>query len=320
MGTYVASDLPERFAAIHRHRRRPVSAARTAASAGLGGFVDVTAQSDERPSIWDARCWMRARRAVAKPSARTLRSFGRHHLGYADPRGMLSCAIPFATISRPHAGTVRTLTDRHHRGHAASPRYRDRVMQGRTRSLDRRSGHSFPSLALVAAGAQFSRYRSTNLASACRSHPSRAKGACRGHTLSHQFPKASCCRWRAALNFLHGASSGAGSSRTTTPANSDGGRPLASLQGLDQAERVTRSEPLTGAFSGTSARLRGAANSLLPAFVTARYPMDRQPPTLRQAVVAAFMEQVLFSAHIETAAPDDDQRHALVAARQVPPG
>src|SRR5262249_48124766 len=38
--------------------------------------------------------------------------------------------------------------------------------------------------------------------------------------------------------------------------------------------------------------------ALLPAFVSARYLMDRQPPTLHQAVVAEFMQQGHFAAHI----------------------
>jgi DNA-binding transcriptional regulator YhcF (GntR family) len=90
-GTYIAPDLPEPFGATHGRGKRPASAAGTAASwRDLGGFVDVTAQSDERPfnlgrTLVDAR----TAELWRKLSARTLRSFGRHHLGYADPHGML---------------------------------------------------------------------------------------------------------------------------------------------------------------------------------------------------------------------------------------
>jgi GntR family transcriptional regulator / MocR family aminotransferase len=38
--------------------------------------------------------------------------------------------------------------------------------------------------------------------------------------------------------------------------------------------------------------------ALLSAFVSARYLIDRQPPTLQQAVVADFMQQGHFAAHI----------------------
>jgi GntR family transcriptional regulator/MocR family aminotransferase len=81
-GTYIASDLPEPFEAIHGRKKRPASVAKTAASfRGIGGFVDVTEQSDERPfnlgrTLVDARTTELWR----KLSARTLRSLGRHHL------------------------------------------------------------------------------------------------------------------------------------------------------------------------------------------------------------------------------------------------
>ena len=70
-GTYVASDLPEPFGAIHGRKKRPVSAARTAASLrDLGGFVDVTTQSDERPFNLGARWWMHAPPSCGVNSAR----------------------------------------------------------------------------------------------------------------------------------------------------------------------------------------------------------------------------------------------------------
>jgi GntR family transcriptional regulator/MocR family aminotransferase len=55
--------------------------------------------------------------------------------------------------------------------------------------------------------------------------------------------------------------------------------------------------------------------ALLRAFVTARYLMDRQPSTLSQAVVAAFMEEGHFAAHIRRMRQMyRDQRDELVAA------
>jgi GntR family transcriptional regulator / MocR family aminotransferase len=90
-GTYIASDLPEPFEAIHGRKKRPASVAKTAGSfRDLGGFDDVTAQSDERPfnlgrTLVDAR----TAELWRKLSARTLRSFGWDHLGYGDPHGTL---------------------------------------------------------------------------------------------------------------------------------------------------------------------------------------------------------------------------------------
>jgi GntR family transcriptional regulator / MocR family aminotransferase len=54
---------------------------------------------------------------------------------------------------------------------------------------------------------------------------------------------------------------------------------------------------------------------LLRAFVAARYLMDRQPSTISQAVVTAFMEQGHFAAHIRRMRLlYRDQRDELVAA------
>ena len=54
---------------------------------------------------------------------------------------------------------------------------------------------------------------------------------------------------------------------------------------------------------------------LLRAFVAARYLMDRQPSTLSQAVVTAFMEEGHFAAHIRRMRLlYRDQRDELVAA------
>jgi GntR family transcriptional regulator/MocR family aminotransferase len=49
-GTYIASNLPEPFAAVHRRKQRSASTAKAAAfTRELGGFADVTVQNDERP-------------------------------------------------------------------------------------------------------------------------------------------------------------------------------------------------------------------------------------------------------------------------------
>src|ERR1043166_699203 len=66
--------------------------------------MDVTSQSDERPfnlgrTLLDARTVELWR----KLSARTLWSFGRHHLGYGDPHGMLElrkCVCDYLKAAR----------------------------------------------------------------------------------------------------------------------------------------------------------------------------------------------------------------------------
>src|SRR5436190_4253219 len=95
-----------------------------------------------------------------------------------------------------------------------------------------------------------------------------------------------------------------------------GGRPLASLQGLDEGERVIYVGTLNKAlFPGLRLGYAVIPRALLRPFVSARYLMDRQPSTLSQSVVAAFMEQGHFAAHIRRMRLlYRDQRDELVAA------
>src|SRR5207247_2938701 len=78
-----------------------------------------------------------------------------------------------------------------------------------------------------------------------------------------------------------------------------GGRPPGSLHGLDEGERVIYIGTLNKAlFPGLRIGYAVIPRALLRPFVAARYLMDRQPSTLSQAVVAAFMEEEHFAAHI----------------------
>ncbi|MEA2968779.1 MAG: GntR family transcriptional regulator / MocR family aminotransferase, partial [Alphaproteobacteria bacterium] len=155
-GTYIASDLPEPFAASHGRKQRSVSPAKAAASPReLGGFLDATAQSDERPfnlgrTLVDAR----TAELWRKLSARGLRSFGRQHLGYADPHGMLELRrsvcdyLQSARAVRCEAEQV-VIT-------AGTQQALDiviRIMQGPAREVwIEDPGYSLTRLALVAAG------------------------------------------------------------------------------------------------------------------------------------------------------------------------
>ena len=77
------------------------------------------------------------------------------------------------------------------------------------------------------------------------------------------------------------------------------GPPLASLQGLDEDERVIYVGTLNKAlFPGLRIGFAVVPHELLPAFVSARYLIDRQPPSLSQTVAADFMRQGHFAAHI----------------------
>jgi GntR family transcriptional regulator/MocR family aminotransferase len=91
------------------------------------------------------------------------------------------------------------------------------------------------------------------------------------------------------------------------------GPPLASLQGLDDSERVIYVGTLNKAlFPGLRIGYAVVPQALLRAFVGARYLIDRQPPTLQQAVASEFMQQGHFAAHIRRMRQlYRDQRNAL---------
>jgi GntR family transcriptional regulator / MocR family aminotransferase len=322
-GTYIASDLPEPFEAIHGRKKRPASVAKPAASfRDLGGFVDVTAQSDERPfnlgrTLVDAR----TAELWRKLSARTLRSFGRHHLGYGDPRGTLELRrsvcdyLKAARGVRCEPGQVVITA-----GTQQAVDIVTRVMQGPDKEAwIEDPGYSLTRLTLVAAGAKVCpipvAQHGVNVNEGIRRAP---KARAVFITPSHQFPKGVALSMARRLELLAWArESGAWIVEDDYASEFRyGGRPLTSLQGLDEAERVIYIGTLNKAlFPGLRLGYAVVPPSLVRAFVTARYLMDRQPSSLCQAVVAAFMEEGHFAAHIRRMREVyRNQRDALVAA------
>lgn len=93
------------------------------------------------------------------------------------------------------------------------------------------------------------------------------------------------------------------------------GPPLSSLQGLDDGARVIYIGTLNKAlFPGLRLGYVVVPHALLPLFLRVRYLIDRQPPSLQQAVVAEFMRQGYFAAHIRRRRNAYcEQRDALVA-------
>jgi GntR family transcriptional regulator / MocR family aminotransferase len=94
------------------------------------------------------------------------------------------------------------------------------------------------------------------------------------------------------------------------------GRPLASLQGLDEAERVIYVGTLNKVlFPGLRMGYVVVPCPLLAAFTAVRYLADRQPSTLHQTVVAEFMRDGYLAAHIRRMRlMYREQRDVLVAA------
>jgi GntR family transcriptional regulator / MocR family aminotransferase len=97
-----------------------------------------------------------------------------------------------------------------------------------------------------------------------------------------------------------------------------GGRPLAALQGLDEAGRVVYLGTLNKVlFPGLRLGYVVMPLGLVKSFIGARYFLDRQAPTLTQSVVAEFMRQGYFTAHIRRMRfMYRDQRDLLVSQLQ----
>jgi GntR family transcriptional regulator/MocR family aminotransferase len=322
-GTYIASDLPAPFEAIRGRRKRSISIPKPAASAReLGDFVDVTSQSDERPfnlgrTLIDAR----TAELWRKLNARTLRSFGGHHLGYGDPHGMLELRRSVCDYLQA-ARAVRcepeqvVIT-------AGTQQVVDivaRIMPGPDKEVwVEDPGYSLTRLALVAAGAKVCPIpvdqHGVNVTEGIRRAP---KARAVFITPSHQFPKGVVLSMARRLELLAWArESGAWIVEDDYASEFRyGGRPLASLQGLDEAERVIYIGTLNKAlFPGLRLGYAVLPPSLVRSFVTARYLMDRQPSSLCQAVVAAFMEEGHFASHIRRMRDKyRNQRDALVTA------
>lgn len=323
-GTYISPDLPPPIVGNPQRRKKPAAAIASNATPlqALGDFVDVTAQSDERPfnlgrTLVDARTTELWR----KLSARTFRSLGPGHFGYSDPRGTFELRKTICdylqaaravrcdpeqivvTTGTQHAIdiVIRVLPSLHSEVWVEDP------------------GYPLTRQALLAAGATVRPIpvdaQGIDVGAGIKSAPNaRAVFV----TPSHQFPTGVVLSMARRLELLAWARE-----KRAWIVEDDyasefryGGRPLASLQGLDEGERVIYIGTLNKAlFPGLRIGYAVVPRPLLRAFVAARYLMDRQPSTLSQAVVAAFMEEGHFAAHIRRMRLlYRDQRDELVAA------
>jgi GntR family transcriptional regulator / MocR family aminotransferase len=323
-GTYISSDLPESIDGNARRRRKPVarSTSDAAQMQSIGDFVDVTVQSDERPfnlgrTLVDARTvefWR-------KLNARASRSLSARHLGYSDPRGTIELRKTIcdylqaarAVRCDPEQIVVTTGTQ-----HAVDIVIR--ALPGPDQEVwVEDPGYPLTRQALMAAGAKVRPIpvdrQGIDVGAGIKSAPNaRAVFV----TPSHQFPTGVVLSMARRLELLAWARE-----QSAWVVEDDyasefryGGRPLASLQGLDEGERVIYMGTLNKAlFPGLRMGYAVVPRRLLRAFVAARYLMDRQPSTLSQAVVTAFMEEGHFAAHIRRMRLlYRDQRDVLVAA------
>lgn len=305
-GTYIADDLPESLDGLRSPGTRRVRVAEAEVSfRDIVGSVDVTMQNDPRPfnlgrTLLDARTAEMWRRLTA----RTLRSFAQHHLGYGDPQGtpdLRKSICNYLQVARGvQCGPEQVVITA---GTQQAIDIISRIMPGPDKNVwVEDPGYSLTRLALVTAGAKICPIpvdaHGLNVAEGIRRAP-RARAAF--ITSSHQFPKGVALSMARRLELLAWArESGAWIVEDDYASEFRyGGRPLASLQGLDDAERVIYIGTFNKAlFPGLRLGYAVVPHSLLRPFITARCLIDRQPPSLCQAVVVAFMEEGHFAAHI----------------------
>lgn len=324
-GTYIAADLPEPFAGTRaRQRKRPAPAGKAAASPArpVGETVDVTFHSEPRPfnlgrTLLDARTvdlWR-------KLTARSLRAFGAEHLGYGDPRGTTALRghiCDYLRAARAVRCDPEQIVITGGTQHAIDLVIRT-LAGPDSEAWVEDPGYPLTRLALTAAGITVHAVpvdeRGIDVEAGKRLAP-RARAVF--VTPSHQFPTGVQLAMPRRLELLAWARE-AGAWIVEDDYASEfryGGRPLASLQGLDDGERVIYIGTLNKAlFPGLRLGYAVLPPALLRPFATARYLMDRQPSTLCEAVMTDFMAEGHFAAHIRRMrAAYQDQRDTLVTA------
>jgi len=319
-GTFVSADVAG--LTVRRRATRPVKPrAAPAPARAFPEFERAAAQMDARPfgtgrTLIDARTMDVWR----KLTNRAVRAFGANDLGYSDPAGLIELRRNLCEYLRAARGVrcepeqiiVTAGTQ-----HALDIAIRVLLSPGDEVWVED-PGYPLTHAQLLLANARPRPIpvdaQGLVVAAGRRTAP---KARAAFVTPSHQFPTGVALSMARRLELLAWARA-SGAFIVEDDYTSEfrySGPPLASLQGLDADERVIYVGTLNKAlFPGLRIGYVVVPPALLPAFVSARYLMDRQPPTLHQAVVAEFMQQGHFAAHIRRMRQMyREQRDALAA-------
>ncbi|SEP51044.1 GntR family transcriptional regulator / MocR family aminotransferase [Rhodospirillales bacterium URHD0017] len=318
-GTYVTHDLPERPAG--RPRAAKTSRTQRYGAPRLAGKVDVTLQSDDRPfnlgrTLIDQRTADQWRRL----SARALRAMAKSHLGYGDPRGSAELRGAIAAYLAGARGVrcdAEQIIVTSGTQHALDLVVRVLLPAGSEAWVED-PGYPLTREVLAAGGVVTRPVRvdaqGIDVAAGIAAAP-RARAAF--ITPSHQFPTGVVLSMARRLQLIAWASASDAWIVEDDYASEFryGGRPLAALQGLDARHRTLYVGTLNKAlFPGLRAGYLVLPERLLPSFVTTRYLMDRQPPTLQQDALAEFIAEGHLASHIRRMRSlYRDQRDRLVA-------
>jgi len=294
-GTFIASDLPNDIVQtsphhrIQRHDDFPENPTLGDERAFTGGRVLVDARTVE---VW------------RKLTQRTFRSFSPYHLGYTDPRGAIELREAVCDYVRAARGvncdvdqilitsgtqqaidlTIRTVLTEGDSVWVENPAYPMTVQALRAARM------TVHAVAVDAHG--------MDVAQGMRLAP---KAKLAFVTPSHQFPTGAVLSMARRLDLIRWAkSTGAWIFEDDYASEYRySGRPLTSLQSLDTAQRViyvgTFNKVL---FPGLRLGYVIVPRPLLKSFLSSRYLMDRQPSSLHQPIVATFLAEGHFLAHL----------------------
>jgi GntR family transcriptional regulator/MocR family aminotransferase len=308
-GTFISSDLPTAPDGAPRAKRIPGNGpprrAPYAPARSFPHYAAAMVDGEARPFntgrlLADARTidiWRRL-------TQRAFRTFGPAHLGYSDARGLAELRQAIADYL-PAARAVRCDPDQilvtAGTQHAIDLAIRVLLAPGDPVWVED-PGYPLTHGALRAAGLTLHPIpvdaQGIDVAHGIRTAP-RARAVF--VTPSHQFPLGVVLSMTRRLELLAWARD-TGAWIVEDDYQSEfryGGRPLAALQGLDDAERVIYVGTLNKVlFPGLRLGYAVVPHAVLNDFVAARYLADRQPATPSQVVVTALMQEGYFAAHI----------------------
>jgi GntR family transcriptional regulator/MocR family aminotransferase len=323
-GTYVSADLPE--SPERGKTRRPKSSARLVPKPvrQFPYFAAATAEGEDCP-FQGGRALVDARTVDAwrKLTQRAWRSFGPVHLGYSDARGVVELrrAIgDYLLATRGVRADPEQIVITAGTQHAIDLAMRVLLAPGDEVWVED-PGYPLTQAALTAGGLRLCPIpvdaQGMSVAAGIRAAP---KARAAFVTPSHQFPLGVVMSMARRLELIAWARE-VGAFILEDDYHSEfryAGRTLAALQGLDDGEQVLYVGTLNKAlFPGLRVGYVVVPRSLLPAFVGARFLVDRQPPTLLQGALAEFLSEGHFAAHIRRMRLlYREQRDALVSTLQ----
>jgi GntR family transcriptional regulator / MocR family aminotransferase len=308
-GTYVSSDLPEAVdVGPVRTKRRPLDTPPPTArlTHKCSRAVELVSAKADRP-FNTARMLIDARTAEIwrKLTGRAMRSLSDIHTTYSDPRGLIElrrAVCDYVRVARAVRCEPEQILITAGSQQAFDIAIRVLLSPGDTVWVED-PGYPLTYRALAAAGmaplplpvdAQ-----GMNVARAIKTSGRTAKAAV--VTPSLQYPTGVVLSMPRRLELLGWArDSGAWIIEDDWASEYRySGRPLASLQGLDEDECVIYLGTLNKTlFPGLRIGYAVVPYALMDRFVATRQIMDRQPPTLQQGVLAEFMAEGHLAAHI----------------------